>query len=130
MNKSSAQTTILIVEDEEPVRRLIAAALSKDGHQVIEAHDPYEAVAMMGSGLFNVDLLVADIVMPNMTGDIFAAEMRAMRPRIKIIFATGSNLDDLKSKPSFDALLQKPYTAEALRETVKSVLAQRSAQQS
>ena len=125
MDKLNAQATILVVEDEEPIRRLIVATLSKDGHLVIEAHDPFEAAAMMGAGLFDVDVLIADIVMPNMTGDVFAAEMRAMLPKIKIIFATGSNIDDLKKKPTFDALLQKPYSAEALREAVRSVLGER-----
>jgi CheY-like chemotaxis protein len=115
----------LVVEDEEPIRELIVSALKKDGFNVLEASNPHAAAEIIGTGLFEVDLLFADIIMPNMSGHQFALEMLSMRPDLKIVFATGSNQDelrhDLRDIPHH-FFLSKPYTAEELRKAVTSAL--------
>ena len=121
---SSASRTILIVEDNAELRALSSLALRKHGFNVLEAHNPFEAVEMMGSNLFEVDLLVADVEMPNMTGDDFAREMRAMRPSLKIVFATGLPFEQGRGFAAVphDAFLAKPYTPSQMVQTVCSAL--------
>jgi CheY-like chemotaxis protein len=117
--------TVLIVEDETPIRNLVASVLKKDGYNVLEASSPVEAAQLLGSDLFNVDLLFADVVMPGMTGPEFAREMMAMRPDLKVVFATGTNHEQVLATMELAPhkfFLQKPYTADQLREAVRVTL--------
>jgi two-component system, cell cycle sensor histidine kinase and response regulator CckA len=119
-----APRTILIVEDNAELRSLVTMALRKHGFNVLEADNPFQAVEMVGSGLFDVDLLVADVEMPNMTGDEFAREMRSMRPSLKIVFATGLSPEKGRGFAAVphDAFLPKPYTVTDVVATVCSTL--------
>lgn len=117
--------TILVVEDEDTIRKIVSKSLRNDGYNVIEAQNPRRASQIMGSDLFSIDLLFADIVMPEMSGTQFAKELRAIRPDLKIIFATGSvdllNTQELAAIPH-NGLLEKPFTIEDLRDAVRSAL--------
>jgi two-component system cell cycle sensor histidine kinase/response regulator CckA len=117
--------TVLVVEDETPIRKLVASVLKNDGYNVLEASSPGDAAQLLGSELFDVDLLFADVMMPGMTGPEFATEMLAMRPGLKVVFATGTNqeqvLATMKLAPH-KFFLQKPYTADQLREAVRLTL--------
>lgn len=117
--------TILVLDDEAPIRLMVVAALKKEGYTVLEASDPTEAASMIGDGLFHIDVLFSDIAMPKMTGPEFAKEMLAVRPGLKVIFATGSNaliVGDALAKVPHTFFLQKPYTADELRHAVRESL--------
>jgi CheY-like chemotaxis protein len=116
-----SQKTILVVEDEEPTRKLIVTSLKAAGYDVLEASDPTEAARVFGADLFLVDVLFTDVYMPTMTGPEFARELMTMRPDLRVVFATGSNLDVIKETMELvphKRFLQKPYSVEQLREAV------------
>lgn len=116
--------TILVVEDNADLRALVTLALRNHGFTVLEAENPVQAIEMVGSGLFDVDLLVADVEMPKMSGDEFAREMKSMRPSLKIIFATGLSPEEGKgfAMVRHDGFLPKPYTPDEVVEAVSTAL--------
>jgi len=79
--------TILFVEDETDLRALVMSMLSAKGFRVFAAADGYEAVRILAA--HHVDLLFTDVVMPGMDGVQLASQAKAMRPDIKVLFATG-----------------------------------------
>jgi two-component system cell cycle sensor histidine kinase/response regulator CckA len=121
---ASAARTILVVEDNFDLRRLVAISLRQKGFVVLEAENPYQAADIVGSDLFNIDLLVADVEMPNMSGDEFAAELRGMKPTLRIIFATGVLPEEGRgfSAIAHDAYLPKPYSPQDVLNAVESAL--------
>lgn len=116
--------TILVVEDNVELRNLVGIALRQKGFTVLEADNPHNAAEIVGSTLFSVDLLVADVEMPNMSGDEFAKELRAMRPSLKIIFATGQAPEEGSgfTTVAHDAYLPKPYSPDDAVRAVRSAL--------
>lgn len=120
-----AAKTILVLEDDEAMRKLISSVLKSAGYHVLQAHNPTDAAAMFGSDLFAVDLLVADIFMPSMMGPDFARELLSMRPELKIVFITGTDQETIKATMNLaphKQFLQKPFTPEQLREAVETAL--------
>jgi CheY-like chemotaxis protein len=119
------QRTILIVEDEAPIREIVAVTLTKAGYAVISAKDPEEAYTRLGQPMRHVDLLFTDIEMPQQSGTDFASEFLQLMPKTKIIFATGSSQlhhRDALSRVPYERILEKPYSAEDLRNAVQQVL--------
>ena len=119
------QRTILVVEDEAPIREIVAVTLARAGYSVISAKDPDEAFARLGNPMRRVDLLFTDIEMPQKSGTDFASEFLRLMPATKIIFATGSSQlhhRDALAKVPYERILEKPYSAEQLRTAVKEVL--------
>ncbi|MEL7543318.1 MAG: ATP-binding protein, partial [Pseudomonadota bacterium] len=87
--------TVLLVEDEEPVRRLAARALSRQGFEVLEAGSGVEALDVLDEAGARVDLVVSDIVMPEMDGPTLLKSLRQTRPEMKVIFISGYAEDAL-----------------------------------
>jgi two-component system cell cycle sensor histidine kinase/response regulator CckA len=118
-------TTVLVVEDEAAVRALTVAALQRHGYQIIEAAGPMEALQLTDTALATVDLLVADIVMPFMSGRSLARRLRARRPELRVLFMSGYGattdgepIGTVGEPP----LLRKPFTAPALLSAVHDAL--------
>ena len=117
--------TILVVEDQEEVRRLACEVLRDFGYTVLEAAGGEEGLRLAASHQDPIHLLLTDIVMPGKSGHVFAREFLAMRPLTKVIFMSGYAAD---MKASSDLLasgadfLQKPFSPEALGEKVRSSL--------
>jgi CheY-like chemotaxis protein len=115
--------TILLVEDEDVVRRLVATSLESFGYLVISAAAPTEALA--AAELNDFDLLVTDVVMPEMNGRELAAELAAQRPGLRVLYTSGYAshvlLEDgvLSEATSF---LQKPFALDDLARKVREVL--------
>lgn len=121
---------LLFVEDEPRVRRLMLEALRRDGHEVLEAGDGREALALARSLTEPLDLLVTDVMMPRMGGRELARALRALRPGIRVLFISGYP-DDAMLDPG-DGLdgadyLQKPFPPAALTRRVRELLADREA---
>ncbi len=100
---------ILLVEDDDEVRSCTAEMIHDLGHAVVEARSAEEAMTLLLQGT-PADVLVADVGLPGMSGDLFAAEARSIRPTISVVFATGSDRIGEGERDSADpVLLRKPY---------------------
>ena len=120
--------TVLLVEDEDAVRVFAARALRNKGYTVIEAASGDRALELVADDAKGVDLLVSDVVMPNMDGPTLARKIRERRPELKIIFISGYAEDAFKKHPGGPqdvAFLPKPFSLSQLAGKVKEVLAER-----
>jgi len=118
--------TILLVEDEVPVRRMLREALTKAGYRVWEAGNGAEALEHWGAEAEAIGLLVTDVIMPVMNGLRLAEELRNRLPGLKVVFMSGHCSDMIARQgpaPAVD-LLPKPFAPEALVRKVREVLDQ------
>jgi two-component system cell cycle sensor histidine kinase/response regulator CckA len=122
----TGQGTILLVEDEEGLRSLNARGLRSRGYSVIEASNGVEALEALEEKDGAVDLVVSDVVMPEMDGPTLLKTMRGKNPDLKIIFVSGYAEDAFeKSLPENQqfAFLPKPFTLAQLVAAVKETMA-------
>jgi len=120
-----ARTTVLVVEDEEAIREVARRILSRNGYRVITAGSGAEALATVASYTDPIDLLVTDVVMPQMLGKEVAERVTALRPGIRVLFMSGyaQNILGVQGALSPDVVLvEKPFTEQALLAKVASVL--------
>jgi signal transduction histidine kinase len=116
--------TILVVEDEDEVRRLTHSILRELGYAVLAAGSPADALAILAHNR-EVALLMTDVVMPDMNGRKLADEALRLKPDLKILFATGYTRNAMLHNGTFEdgvELIMKPFTFEALAEKVAKVL--------
>jgi CheY-like chemotaxis protein len=113
---------ILLAEDQPEVRETVKLLLSMDGHTVTEAGDGREALASFKRGQF--DLVITDYAMPLMRGDELAVSIKRLAPEQPILMITGSVEKFGLPQSSVDALLQKPFLLEDLRQAVAQTLCQ------
>jgi two-component system, cell cycle sensor histidine kinase and response regulator CckA len=121
----TGQGTILLVEDEEGLRSLNARGLRSRGYSVIEASNGIEAMEALEEKNGAVDLVVSDVVMPEMDGPTLLKNMRGRNPDLKIIFVSGYAEDAFeKSLPENQqfAFLPKPFTLSQLVAAVKETM--------
>lgn len=122
----TGQGTILLVEDEEGLRSLNARGLRSRGYTVIEASNGIEALEVFDENDGAVDLVVSDVVMPEMDGPTLLRAMRERNPELKIIFVSGYAEDafakSLEENEKFD-FLAKPFALSALVAKVKETMA-------
>jgi two-component system, cell cycle sensor histidine kinase and response regulator CckA len=122
----TGEGTILLVEDEEGLRALNARGLASRGYTVLEAGNGVEAIDVLEKFDRQVDLVVSDVVMPEMDGPTLARELRNRNPSLKIIFVSGYAEDAFqKHLPEHGqfAFLPKPFTLKQLVAAVKETLA-------
>jgi two-component system, cell cycle sensor histidine kinase and response regulator CckA len=122
----TGEGTILLVEDEEGLRALNARGLASRGYTVLEAGNGVEAIDILNKSDKPVDLVVSDVVMPEMDGPTLARELRSRNPSLKIIFVSGYAEDAFqKNLPEHGqfAFLPKPFTLKQLVAAVKETLA-------
>ncbi|GJD48845.1 Sensor kinase CckA [Methylobacterium crusticola] len=118
--------TILLVEDEDPVRAVNARALTARGYTVLEAASGLEALQIMAGREVPVDLVVSDVVMPEMDGPTLLRELRKAHPDLRVIFVSGYAEDAFrKNLPEGEEFnfLPKPFSLKQLVETVKTTMA-------
>ncbi len=116
---------VLLVEDEEAVRKFAARALASRGYEVLEAASGREAIDILEETKASVDLVVSDVVMPEMDGPSLMRELRKRDPGLKIIFVSGYAEDAFaKNLPEGErfTFLPKPFTLKQLIETVKTAI--------
>jgi signal transduction histidine kinase/CheY-like chemotaxis protein len=120
-----ARGTILLVEDEEQVRNLVRAMLVREGYRVLDYASATEALQTVRERSESIDLLLTDMVMPQMSGLDLAREVRGARPRIQVLFMSGYTDASVTGQGLITAdtpFLQKPFTAAALRTKVRELL--------
>lgn len=120
----AGRETILVVEDQEDVRRLVVESLGRYGYRTLEAADGDEAERVCRQEPGWIDLVLADVVMPGRTGPEVAAHCLAMRPGIRVLYMSGYVDDMLSGDPSRarQAYIQKPFTPQQLAARVRAVL--------
>ena len=119
-----ATPTILIVDDEETVRRFVDRVLQDAGYQTALAASGAEALEV-AARLGSFELLVTDVMMPQMTGDELARRLRLKEPDLKILYLTGFSDRLFKDKVTLwenEAFLDKPCTNKSLKEAVSLLL--------
>lgn len=122
--------TILLVEDEECVRRLTRQTLQSCGYQVLEAADGNEALQISAAHAGPIHLMITDVIMPHLGGRQLAAQLLSQRPTLKVLYVSGYTADTLTADDLGGvgtAFLQKPFNAVMLTQKVRSVLDQRRA---
>ncbi|WP_438011513.1 ATP-binding protein [Sorangium sp. So ce321] len=117
--------TVLVVEDDDAVRKLIVEVLERRGYGVVSAASAEEALAALAlEGADAVDLLLTDLVMPGMNGRELAERALALHPRARVLYMSGY-ADDVFAGAEPDgerALLQKPFTPDTLAQRVRDLL--------
>ncbi|KKB84825.1 histidine kinase [Devosia limi DSM 17137] len=116
---------ILLVEDEESVRAFSARALRTTGYEVFEADGGEEALEVLEDIDFKIDLMISDVVMPEMDGPTLLKHVRKTMPNLKVIFVSGyaeeSVRRDIEDDQSVE-FLPKPYSLDQINSKVKEVL--------
>ncbi len=118
--------SILLVEDEKPVRELVARVLERYGYKIFQAETGSEALEVWGQNKEAIKLVLTDLVMPNhMNGRELAERMWAREPALKVIFTSGYSADivgkDFKLQPDIN-FLQKPYQPQMLALAIRRCL--------
>jgi CheY-like chemotaxis protein len=119
-----AAEVILLVEDEDRVRTLVRRILEARGYVILEAKDGREGLSMCENHKGAIDLLVSDVVMPELGGRELAESARKLRPDLKVLFTSGHTQDVLLKEgiKNGAAFLQKPYLPAELAHKVREVL--------
>jgi CheY-like chemotaxis protein len=116
--------TIVVVEDEQAVRELTQRILSRHGYRVITARNGAEALALAKSHPGTIDLLITDVVMPQMLGHEVAQRFVELRPGSRVLFMSGyaQPLVDARYQIDPSALVQKPFTEPTVLTKVRQAL--------
>ncbi len=117
--------TVLLVEDEERIRKLVVTMLAKQGYRVLEAEGPAAAMAFVGDSSMPIHLVLTDIVMPDMNGFDLAKSVREVRPNVKMLYMSGYTDNRVSDGWVLDPdtpFLQKPFTAAQLAQKVREAL--------
>lgn len=117
--------TILLVDDEETVRRFGSRVLEKHGFQVLSAATGAEALSTAGSHGGTIDLLLTDVMMPEMNGCVLAERLLVQRPSLRVLFISGYAENVIAEHVALvggSAFLGKPFKPKALVTKVREVL--------
>jgi CheY-like chemotaxis protein len=123
-----ASGTLLLVEDDESLRRVTSRVLRSCGYEVLEACQPSEALSISAAHPGSIDAMVTDVVMPGMTGPELAAALSQTRPEMRVLFTSGYSAVGIVhggSLPPGASFIEKPFAADSLRSKVREVLAGR-----
>jgi CheY-like chemotaxis protein len=122
------QATVLVVEDDEPVRQTVCELLDACELDVVEAEHGEQALELFEQARERIDLLLTDIVMPGMSGWELAERIRREKPGIKVIYASGYSKSEMGEDHALgpdDVFLQKPFNMVELRTTLEAMLGPR-----
>ncbi|HWU75367.1 MAG TPA: PAS domain-containing protein [Rhodanobacter sp.] len=121
---ASPAKTVLVVDDEAPIRKLVTALLQDQGHRCLQAQDGHAGMQIVTSPEHAVDLLITDVGLPGMNGRELAARARQARPDLKVLFITGYASDAIfdVDPGSGMELLNKPFTLAELAQRVQQLI--------
>lgn len=122
---SRGSETILVVEDEPIVRRVVTKALARAGYRVLEAGDGVEALSLAASHDGPIDLALTDVVMPRMNGRDMARQLLLARPSVRVLYMSGYAEDVIVKRGILEAgiaFIEKSFTPDSLNRKVREVL--------
>ena len=122
--------TVLLVDDEELVLEAVVQSLQKAGYRVIEARGGREAVKAYQLHQQDIDVVVLDMIMPDMGGGEVFGKLRAMNPDIGVLLASGYSIEGQASEileQGCDAFIQKPFNVMDLSQKIRDILDKRRA---
>lgn len=124
VNTRNACETILLVEDEADVRRMVARVLRADGYQVLEAASAADAIMLIDGYAGTIDLLLSDLVMPKMNGAELAERVRRARPATKIVLMSGYTDSPLSSTEVASGIefIAKPIMPDVILSKLRGLL--------
>jgi two-component system cell cycle sensor histidine kinase/response regulator CckA len=129
--KSEANTTlldsrtILLIDDEEMVVKITEAMLKKIGCKILKATNGHEGLKLFQRYRNIIDLIICDMIMPEMDGLQFVHKLREIDPRVKVLLSSGSLIDEDEkdvANRGFDGLIKKPYKLNDLSEKIGNIL--------
>ena len=118
------QKTILVVDDEPEIRKLVAAMLTRNGYRVLVADTGENAIRLFRNNP-DTDLLLTDVVAPGMSGPMIADQIAALKPDVRVLFMSGYEGTQVVQRYVVEkgySLLIKPFTMEQLGSKVQAVL--------
>lgn len=118
--------TVLLVDDDESMRRVTHRILARSGFRVIEAQHGADALRVAAAHDGRIDLLVTDVLMPGIRGPELVEELTVLAPGIRVLYMSGYSDDDISRwglQPGF-AFIHKPFTSEGFTDAVNLVLAE------
>ena len=124
-NSEPDPKTILVVDDDLSVLSVIKCMLECGDYNVLMAHNAESALRMADREDLNIDLMLIDVVMPDLTGPDLAERILAIRPHLKVLFMSGCTESDVVRVKILDralGFLPKPFTSDSLLERVQKVL--------
>ncbi len=116
---------VLVVDDETDVLRLVESILADQGYEVVAASGAESAIQFIESTPRRPDLVLADVVMPGMSGPMLVDQLLGRNPELRILFMSGYDDRQVVQKYVIERgfrLIPKPFTAKALRTAIKDVL--------
>jgi two-component system, cell cycle sensor histidine kinase and response regulator CckA len=119
--------TVLVAEDDPQVLELVTRVLREGGYDTIVARDGQEAWGIFHRADHSIDLVIADVVMPHLTGTELVARVAARRPELPLILMSGYTSEDLGRRGlvrSHGHLLTKPFTHEQLLSLVRRLISE------
>jgi len=118
--QSIAGATVLLVDDEEPLRFAVASALKREGFGVLEASNGLDAVQLFVTHYSEIDLAVLDVTMPGLSGHDVSDEIHRLKPQVRVLFTTAHDATerDEQGRTGGERILRKPFH---LRELVKTL---------
>ena len=121
---SRGRETILLVEDEDSVRVIVSAVLRRQGYRVLEAATPRSAIEIFNEHASEIDLLLSDVVMPEMNGPALAQRLIGLRPELRVLFISGYTEMAIPFDMDSQTIgfLSKPFQASVLTERVRHML--------
>jgi DNA-binding NtrC family response regulator len=117
--------TILLVEDEEIVRRMARMILESSGYSVLEAGDVKDALRLCYENVSKIDLMLTDVIMPGMSGRVLAERVAVLCPELPVIFMSGYTDDAIVRHGILEediVFLQKPFTRDSLLTKVREAM--------
>ncbi len=121
---SDGGSTVLIVEDAEEIRKMVCVMLTQSGYTVLEAADGTEALRLLETRDGAIDLVITDMLMPEMNGPELARRLAQSHPQVPVVFMSGFTEDPIVRRVEHQSplFLGKPFTATALVEKVRQAL--------
>jgi two-component system, cell cycle sensor histidine kinase and response regulator CckA len=117
--------TILVVDDEAEIRKLVGAMVSQAGYTILTADSGEHALVLYKNNKGPIDLLITDVIAPGMSGPMLADKLTEIQPDLKVLYISGYDNTHVVQKYVVEkghALLSKPFTVEEMKAKVREML--------
>ena len=124
-NSSLKNKTILFIDDDEVVVKITEKILQKLGYKILKAHSGHEGLKLFQTYQGQIDLVICDMIMPEMDGLEFVFKLREIDPSVKVLLSSGSLIDEDEKdvvRRGFNGLIKKPYNISDLSEKIVKIL--------